>query len=338
MEFKASDPGQLEAIARLLQQSFRVPAEDPSVDLSYLAWKYYTEGPSWPGSRSYIMQSREGEILAHAAIWPFQLRLRDCVREGFGFGDWAASEQHPGAGLFLLKKLMTLAPLILVTGGKEITQKILPRAGFQPWADRPTYAKVLRPLGKTLKQKGSLDWKDPLRLARNTWWSLSLTASAGDWTAEEAAPASDVLAMVQGQQGSLHSLEFIRYLLLCPTIRFQFLVLRERGEVKGYSILSFVGSQARLADLRLVSDPLPDPASEARWNGAVAAVVRLLVQHPAVCEVVAFGSVPKLDKALLCNGFHLQSRVPLVVFDKRNQIAQEPVPQLGMLEDDAAIV
>src|SRR4051812_22609066 len=116
MRFTATGPQQLEAIAELLQQSFHLPPGDPSLNRSYLAWKYYEAGPHRSGSRSYVL-SEGGRILAHAAIWPVQLRLDNGIQSGIGFGDWAASEEQPGAGLLLLKKLLTLESFVLVTGG-----------------------------------------------------------------------------------------------------------------------------------------------------------------------------------------------------------------------------
>ena len=333
MEFMASSPGQIAAIANLLQQSFGVSPDDPSVDLSYLNWKYYAEGPSWSGSRSYIVQSAEGEILAHGAIWPVQLQLRDGVRQGIGFGDWAASKHHPGAGFLLLKQLMTLSSFVLVTGGRQVTQKILPLAGFKPWAERPIYVKVLRPFRKHLRRKPR-DLKAPLRFSRDLLCSLSLTASTNGWTVEKATPDDNNMNVVVNQLGSIHSPAFLRYLLTCPIVPFLFLVLRKQGELKGYCVVSIVHGQARLADLRIASECV----SEKDRSAAVSAVVHFLSRGRDACEIMTFGSVPWLDKALLSNGFHLRGHMPTMVFDSRKQMTQEAIPQLGMLEEDIAIV
>ena len=105
LQFGASSMGQMEAVAALLQESFHAPPEAVSLNRAYLKWKYHETGPSWVGSRSYILSDGD-QILAHASIWPVELRLPDGVRCGLGFGDWAANPAHHGAGLLLLKKTL----------------------------------------------------------------------------------------------------------------------------------------------------------------------------------------------------------------------------------------
>jgi hypothetical protein len=331
MQFRASNRGEIEGIAALLEESFHVSSRDPHLDRSYLYWKYYEEGPSWPGSRSYILVN-DGQILAHAAIWPVELRLGRGVRCGIGFGDWAASEKHRGAGLLLLKELQALASFVLVTGGAQITREILPRMKFEHWANRPKYARVLRPLRQASMRSSRLGAEEPLRLLRNWRWSLSSSSPAQDWRAEESVPDDRALSPVRGQAGSIHSSEFLRYMGRCPTVKLRFLSLCQGSEVRGYSVLSEVGGQARIADIRIASEDQKD------WNMALAAVVSFVKSQTPACEVIAVGSVPKLNNALVANGFRLRGSMPLVVYDSQGEIAREPDVQLGMLEDDASVL
>jgi hypothetical protein len=331
MRFTATDPQQLDTITELLQRALHLAPDHPTLDRSYLNWKYYEAGPSWDGSRSYVL-AENGRILTHAAIWPVQLRLSDGIRSGIGFGDWAASEEQPGIGLLLLKKLLALDSFVLVTGGAEITRQILPRMGFQHWADRSVYARVLRPFRQLSTRTSHVGWREPLRLARNLAWSLPPSASIDAWTAQAAVPDDQILSLAQEQSGSLYKAEFVHFILRCPTAAFQYLILCKGGVPQGYAILGVVGRQGRIADLRIASEEQKD------WNAVVGVVLKEFAKNESVCEVMAIGSVPALDKALCANGFRLRDRRPLIVFDSQGRLWQESIPHLGMLEDDSSFL
>ena len=317
IKFTATGPQQLEAVAELLRRSFHLAPGDPPLNRSYLAWKYYETGPPRSGSRSYVLA--EGErILAHAAIWPVQLRLSSGVRSGIGFGDWAASDEQPGIGLLMLKKLLTLESFV--------------RVGFQHWTDRPVYARILRPLRQLSTRSSRAGWKEPLRLARNISWSLGPFVSSGHWTASAATPDPQVLSLVREQTGSVHEAEFLRFILRCPAVPFRYLTLCKNGAPRGYAVLGVAGGQGRIADLRIASDCQED------WDAVVGVLLKEFAKNETVCEVMALGSILSLNKALSANGFRLRDHRPLVVFDPEGRIWQEPVPQLGMLEDDASLL
>ncbi len=313
-----------------MRHSFHAPEDAPSLDRSLLTWKYYEAGPSWNGSRSYVLSDR-GAFVAHAAIWPLQIRLQSGVRTGIGFCDWAASEEQRGVGLLLLKKLTTLAPFVLVIGGADITRQILPRVGFKPWAELPVYARVLRPVRQMLSRT-SLNWKEPARLARNAAWSFAGLAPSGGWTAEFAISDADTISRSHEQTGSINSREFVAFLLKCPTITFRSVLLRKEGVAQGYAVVSTVGGQARLADLRI------ELRAQADWDSALAVVVCLLRRETDASELIAIASVPHLQTSLETNGFRMREQRPLVVLDPEGKMYEEPVPQLGMLVDDASFL
>ena len=70
----------------------------------------------------------------------------------------------------------------------------------------------------------------------------------------------------------------------------------------------------------------------------MASILEQFEKDPAIAEIMAFGSVPYLDYALKANGFQKRDSRPLVVFDPAKSLIENPVPQLGMLEDDASFV
>ncbi len=311
-----------------MQHALHLQPDAPSLDPELLRWKYYQSGPAWPGSRSYVL-AEANAFVAHAAIWPIQLRLQGGLRSGIGFCDWAAREEHRGAGLILLKKLIALAPFVLAIGGTEITRQILPRMGFKRWAGLPLYARVLRPARQVLSRP-SHNWKEPLRLARNIVWSLAPTSSTADWKPELSVPSEELLSLVHHHTGSVHDRAFLSFMLSCPGFTFRSIVLHKAGVAQGYAIVSFVGGQARIADLRIASENHSD------WNAAVAIVIKELLKEKLACEVIAIASFPLLEKALQANGFRVRERRPLVVLDREGQMTEEPAPPLGMLVDDAS--
>ncbi len=326
-EFRQTAESEIEEVRALLQQSFKVNDSAPSISRPLLRWKYYESGPAWPGSRSYVLVEN-GRFIAHAAISPIQLRLGNGVRSGIGFGDWAASEEHRGIGLQLLKKLTALASFTLVIGGADITRQILPRVGFKPWTNLPLFVRVLRPVRRSLSRP-SHNWKEPLRLGRNTIWSLSSVAPVNEWSYEFAVPSSDTLSSLENQTGSIHRREFIEFLLHCPSVPFRSLVLLKAGLPQGYAVLSFAGGQARIADLRIASTLQED------WNSATAVVVKAMLSERSACEAIANASSPLLEIALQSNGFRIREQLPLIVLDREGQMTTEPVPHLSMLLDDA---
>lgn len=331
LQFVTTDIAQIDEVAALLQRSFRVEATHPSLDRSYLAWKYYELGPEWPGSRSYVL-SDSGRFLAHAAIWPIQLKFSDGVRHGIGFGDWVADEEHRGIGLMLLKKLTSLASFVLVTGGGDITRQILPRVGFEHWIDRPVFAKVLRPLRQFSTRGSNTGWKEPARIGRNFLWSRSANASPMDWTIQAAEPDERTLALACRQSGPIHTESFLRYLLKCPIAHFRYFELSKGGAPQGYTVLSEILGQGRIADLRIASEDQLD------WNAAVSVVLSAMKAIPTICEAMAFGSTPAMNEAFRANGFQIREQRPMVVFDTEGKMTQQSVPHLGMLEDDASVL
>lgn len=328
-EFFATEQQHLEEVVRLVQSSFHVASDHPSLDRRYLSWKYYEPVPDWPGSRSYVL-AEAGRFIAHAAVWPITLRLGSTVRSGIGWGDWAADEQHRGAGLMLLTKLLSLSSFAMATGGADITRQILPKMGFKHWADRAVYARVLRPVRQYLSRIASSGWKGPLRMARNFLWSQARTAKIDYWVAQENEPSRRTLSLAGEQPGPVHSVEFIRFLLNCPTAKFRYFELLKDGAALGYAVISEVSGQGRIAAVRLACNAQPD------WNAAISALVHAMKSRHTIFEAMAFGSTANLDQALLANGFRVRDHRPMVVFDREGTIVREPVPQLGMLEDDSS--
>ena len=172
----------------------------------------------------------------------------------------------------------------------------------------------------------------PLRLARNALWSVAPLSSAGSWTVEVSLPDENTLALAHEQNGTIHTRAFLEFMLRCPGAVIRCLILRKNGSSQGYAVLSTVSGQARIADLRIASPDQND------WNAAVSSLVRSVSKDTANSEIAAIATTPLLEHALQANGFHVRERRPLVVLDSAGDMTTQPVPQLGMLVDDAAFL
>jgi hypothetical protein len=121
-------------------------------------------------------------------------------------------------------------------------------------------------------------------------------------------------------------------MLSCPSVFIRCLALRKAGVPQGYAVISLVGGQGRVADVRIASKEDED------WRAALSAIVRVLSNEPGICEIAVIGSIPPLRRALEANGFHLRQNRPVLLLDPGGKLAGDPLPQLGMLEDDASFL
>ena len=173
--FRPSTPGDLPAIAELLQAAFEAPAGAPFLDPKLLHWKYFEPHPEWREPRSYVLD-QGGKLIAHGCVWPSTLRSSLQATgplQALCLIDWVSSKTAPGMGIMLARKLGALAPVMLSIGGSEMTQAIMPKIGFVKQGELLTYARVLRPWSQFRTRPGQRDRKAWLRFFRNLGWSLA---------------------------------------------------------------------------------------------------------------------------------------------------------------------
>jgi hypothetical protein len=319
-------------ILSLLRETFQAQPDSPNLDPGLLRWKYFDSGPDSGNSRSYVIRKGQA-IAAHACAWPIRLATPGGLVNAIQMLDWASSKKAPGFGVILARKLEEMAPVLITVGGSEATHEVLPKIGFARYASFGYYARVLRPWRQFLTRPSEGPKALP-RLIRNMLWSRSPIPSTRDWSSQAARPDPDLLARLDAQAAayprSIYSVAFLGFMLRCPGTPIRYFSLIKDGSVQGYFLLTRVGGQTRLADLRILSTQLDD------WISACAAMVHAACQDPDACELVATAPLPLVAMALEKTGFRSRGSLPVFVRDPRQLLSAAGQIQLSMLDDDSA--
>ena len=308
-------------------------------DASFLAekhmeWRYWSPRPDWAGSRSFTAR-RDGAIVAHAAVWPVRVRVPGHVVSAVHVIDWAADPEYPGAGIWLLRQIGAKVPLMIGTGGSEITRHILPVIGFRPHGELYWFARPVRPLGQALTTE-ERNWRSPARLLRNTFWHLSprLSRPRG-WSASPLAP-EEVPERLWPQPSpdtavTARDTDVYRYFVDSPSARHVVFGLEKSGELVGYFCLAFAPHVARIADLWLPSTKVED------WCAGFHTAAVVAAREKDVYEVSAWASTA-LGKEGLCRaGFRLRERSAVSVFGDA-MILKGRTLHVQMLDCDAGFL
>jgi hypothetical protein len=305
MEFRPAVPRELPALSAFLARRFDLPADAPLIAERHMAWKYWSARNDWPGPRSFTAR-HAGRIVAHAALWPLRIRVDGEILRAVHLIDWAASPEYSGAGIWLERQIRATVPLMIATGGRDITKRILPVIGFRPHSELSVFARPVRPLGQAITTPEK-DWRVPARLVRNTMWRWSESRSSPrGWSAAPIMPEAlpDYLWPRPSQSVAVAARDagLYRYFVDSPSTDHRMFGLERGGELAGYCCVSFVGHLARIADLWLPSNRIDDWAAGFRTATAVAA------REPSVYEVSAWASTTLGRAALTQAGFRERDR------------------------------
>lgn len=309
--FRSTSPDDLPRIQDLLRTAFNSSSGAPNLEPDLLRWKYYEPGPRWNGSRSYAME-QDGKLLAHGSVWP--VKIQGVVAANLL--DWAAVKFPPGMGVSLVRRLAEISPVLISTGGSKATRSIMPRIGFHPIPTQCVYVRVLRPLKQHRTRPSERAVRAFPRLIRNAMWSIAPPVPLRQWTASRVNSLPDRAA---------------NHLLHCPAASVTAWSLEHPRGQQGYFVLSRVGGQSRIARLRIDSLRWSD------WTAAYAVAVRIALDDPEACELVALSSSVMVNEALETNHFHLRDHRPVFVHDPRKLIPPDAHPlEFDMLDDDFA--
>ncbi len=319
LSFLATSPDELAELAKFLTEAFGLPAEAPFAGRRLLEWKCFAPHPYWQGARSYVL--RDGaRYAAHGCAHPASFLTAAGEVRATRVIDWAGSAAVPGAGVLLFRKFAGLAQVLLAVGGSEDTRSILPKIGFRQAGEMSLYARPVR-VWRQFAKRGS-----PGRLVRNAVWSWAPPARvpAGVEAVRvekfERVPAPAASAeMTPVRRGA----DVLNYMLACPGAAFSGYVIRERGAVCGYFVLSRVGGQARVADLWTEED----------WDAAYTLAVRAAMRDPETCEVAAAASVDRLRRAA-AGVFQPRGTEPVFVYDPKGMLAGAPPLHVQLLDGD----
>lgn len=305
---EASSPDDLEQIRSLMAAAFHAKADAPFLDRRVLDWKYFAAGPPWPGSRSYVLR-KERTIYAHCAVWPLSLNIGARQCKAVCFVDWAGGKQMPGAGIILMKKLLSYADVAIVAGGSADTQAVIPKLGFALAGQAEFYARVVRPFGQHRRRPSEGIAKDIARVVRNSFWSLTAQAGMPDgWSAERVACFEPQQVFATGDVAAVpeRSAEFLNYWLACPASSVNGFVLERQGQPVGHLLLSNVGGQSRILDLRV---------EDADWGSAYRVAAAIAAADPNTYEIFAISTRPAVQQALVAAGFHKRGGEPIFFHD-----------------------
>jgi hypothetical protein len=335
-EFMLSRPEEVPAISDFLMTTLDRSPEANSFRPDVLEWKYFSDHPDWQGTRSYVVK-KDAQIAAHGGIWPLRLTGTSVDVKGVHVLDWAANRKAIGAGLLLLRKIFAMTDAVVAIGGSEDTRTMLPKIGYKVKGEMRVYARVVRPWRHFLTNP-VWDWKSPLRLLRNTKWSLAPLAGVGEgWTLQRIsgfdASAEGILNQIGNYMVSPHRTPAgLNYILRSPAAPFSAFLLFQSHQLRGYFLLCKVGAQVRIADLRIDGD---DPDC---WKSAVALAARAAAEDPEVCEVIAGSSFPALEEALRQGGFRQRRRNPVFCYDVRGILKSVQSLNVSLLDYDAAFM
>jgi hypothetical protein len=332
--FRATSPQDAGAVSAFLQRIFEMGSEHPVVEPRHLHWKCWEERADWPGSRGYVLTSPEG-IVAHGTVVPLSLLSGELQFKMVHPIDWAAESTSVGGGVGLLKRMGRSVDAILVVGGSDMTQKILPALGFKLRGHVQRFARPLRPLRRLAGQE--FGWRLCAQFARSVVWAWQAPSErAHGWEARRVALddlAASAIPWPKAGRGTLlfeRTPDVIGYYLRCPATPMELYEVAKEKSVRGYFMLAFAPAQARIVDLWI------DSADRRDWRALVQLAVRQAARNRSVAEVVSVASDPVGSQAFLDCGFHARGSSPLrLLACNKREIPDMPIG-IRMLDSDAA--
>ena len=266
-----------------------------------LHWKLWAPREDYTEPRSYVLE-RNGNIIAHAGIWPILLRTSAGSVRGCHLFDWAADSRALGAGVAIVQRIGEMFDFVYAIGGAQMTQKIIPAIGFKKVGEEWAAARPLRPFRQVLTHQYK-DWRMPARLVRNAMWSvIPMSLRAGGWAIQEGpADENDRAA----SPDNLRSSTFFRYLQTCPTAEIKVFEIRKDDHNAGRFALSLLCNQARIAGIWL-----NDPSSENLYAGY--ALAQQVARTAGVAyEITSTGSRQLSEQAAVSSGLRIRKRTPI---------------------------
>jgi hypothetical protein len=278
--------------------------------------------------------TRQGQIVAHGTVVPLSCLLAERPIKVVHLIDWAADAKAVGSGVTLLNRIGQLADAVLSVGGSDATLKILPALGFQTRGQVTRFALPVRPFRRI---EAHANWKLPAKIGRALLWSLQVPSrSTEGWTARQVTleqVSSSAIPWPNACPGVTQftrSAELIGYYLRCPATRIECFEVTHHGVVRGYFLLAFALTQARIADFWIESESRKD------WCVLVELAVRQAKQNRNVAEVVSLGSDPQICSVLSDCGFRARGNLPVHLLPRKGVNLPESPIRIHMIDGDMA--
>jgi hypothetical protein len=285
---------------------FSVERDAPFLDPALLRWKYWEPRGDCPDPRSLVLE-RNGAIVAHAGLWPVTVRNGMTSERGIHMIDWASDPATPGAGVGVLQRLIKEYDFVYSIGGSDMTQTILPKFGFRRVGDTLSWARPIRPW-RQMVQHQTKDFRIPLRLARNLWWSKwPVPAMERGWMIRAASGdgGEGLAALGRERCGA-----FFRYLKQCPGARCLTFTIENDSRKEGFLAMSIVREQARIAGVWLEE---PSPSN---WRLAFHLAQELARKTTDTSELIASCVTEESAAGAELAGMRLRARTPVYLFRK----------------------
>jgi len=331
------DPASRRSLIQFLLAAFQLPPEAPFVSSDLLRWKYDDARPDFSGPRSYVWKDAAGEIVAHAGLCPVTYSLPAGDVHASYLIDWAAARSSAGAGVSLLRVLARSFDVLLAVGGSPDTMDILPKVGYRRAGELHFFARVVQPWRQFRTDPFPRGWKAPARLVRNTLWSRAgLPAFPPDWSAQPTASFDmSCLPLFEARANSpfpstRRTPGLMNYLIACPGAKYSAALVRHKGDLRGWFVVSRAGGQARIADLWLDSNLVDD------WTAAYSLALRAAMADPEAYEIVAAASIPLAVEAAAAAGFRVHHSEPIFALDPKMLLPSSPAINVNLLESDGA--
>jgi len=300
----------------------------------HLHWKCWESRSDWPDSRGYAI-SRDNEILAHGTVVPLCCTSGGRKLQVVHLIDWGADPSSVGSGVTLLRRISRMVDAMVVVGGSDATQKILPALGFEIRGEVTRYARPLRPLRRLVGQAPSL--RLGAQFVRAVVWAQRApSVSVEGWSARPIAAeeaASSAIPWPAGGPGPTafaRSAESMAYWLKCPATPMALFGVEKDGSLRGHFLLAEAPGQVRLVDYSIDSSDPDD------WLALVQLAVHQARQYPDAAELVSVGSDPVTCRALSGSGFHARESLPLRFLACGGAELPEPPVRFQMIDSDAA--
>jgi hypothetical protein len=336
LEFSPTVPDDLNAVVSLMLVGFKAAPDAPFANKRLLHWKYFESGPEWEGSRGFVLR-QDDKIQAHCGVWPVHLSVAGKRVTCLCFVDWVSDRNVPGRGFLLKKKLMSFAETAIVVGGTEDTRAVIPKLGFKMASDVGFFVRVARPWRQFRSRPTEGISRDIARLVRNTAWSRLDLKSAihPGWSAVQVDSFDDSLLdgfCKRDDPTPWRSPEYLNYWLRTPTVSISAFVIQKARKRLGYFLLSRVGGQTRIADLRIHSTRQED------WNAAYSLAEQVAAADPETCEITGVASTLFAELALRSSGFRQRGSAPLFLYDPQKKLRDSPPIYWNLIDGDAAYI
>jgi hypothetical protein len=295
-----------------------------------MAWKSFEDHPWWRGSRCCLLRAPDG-IAAHGCVSPVRFERQGRTVESMQVIDWAAGRLVPAAGLLLFRRCLELGQgTMLAIGGSDDARSVIARVRwFARRNDLCRYARPLRPwrhLAVSANGARSL-----ARLGRNLYWrTMPGLPDAARWSCRKARPGEEVFTHNGDFVPLSRSRAWFDYLLRCPAVRAELLILEEAGAARGHAFLANVRGSVRVADFVVAG-----PATQTGRVAAFAALVRHLAARQECAEVVAASSLNEMGQVFAACGLRPRGSSPVYLADPRKLLPADAPIEITLAIGDA---